>query len=65
MSMKYNTDDLNRALAYMGYSTLQAQLSKARAYESDKLQVIQDALAAGMPQGKIIIDTELRSWPKK
>lgn len=65
MSMKYSTDDLDRALAFMGYSTLQAQLFKARAYESDKLQVVRDALASGMPKGKIATDEEKKSWPTK
>lgn len=63
--MKYSAEDLNRALAYMGYSTLQAKLFLARAYESDKIQVINDALSAGMPKGNIVIGKEMGPWQRK
>lgn len=46
--MTYYTDGVvRRALAYMGYSTLQTNLFMDRAYPSDRTAMISDALAAG------------------
>lgn len=38
---------VRKALAYMGYSTLQANMFMATAYQSDKSMVVLDAAAAG------------------
>lgn len=46
--MEQFTDGIvRRALAYMGYSTLQANLFMNRAYPHDRAMLVADAVAAG------------------
>lgn len=46
--MEYFTDGVvRRALAYMGYSTMQANMFMSRAYPYDKAMPVADAVAAG------------------
>lgn len=46
--MKNYTDGVvKRALAHMGYSTMQANMFMARAYPSDKAALIADAVVVG------------------
>lgn len=68
--MTYYTDGVvRRALAYMGYSTMQANMFMARAYPADKVALITDAVQVGFDVNAAVrlesVPTDFGSIDKK